>query len=113
MYDVHAFTHKTWCFHNNYANNGYSSTARHRFERYKNIILLRSNTKADRMAYNLFPIYGHAPISPDSPGGLWQRAGGGGYSRADSAGVSPVNTRQNKKPRLKKSRKNKKAKSIL
>nr|DAH22824.1 MAG TPA: hypothetical protein [Caudoviricetes sp.] len=51
-------------------------------------------------------------LSVDGPGPAQlprESTGGGGYSRAVPAGVSPINTRQNKKPRLKKFRKNKKA----
>lgn len=50
-------------------------------------------------------------LTVDGPGPAQlprESTGGGGYSRAVPAGVSPINTRQNKKPRLKKSRKNKK-----
>lgn len=51
-------------------------------------------------------------LSVDGPGPAQlprESTGGGGYSRAVPAGVSPINTRQNKKPSLKKSRKTKKA----
>lgn len=54
----------------------------------------------------------HTRTSPDAPRQGPQAIGkhrGGGYGRADSAGVSPINTRQSKKTLLKKIRKKKKA----